>query len=83
MESFAILRHGVKGDSTKFNIHRENIRLFVKDMQAGDVITADAIRSVRLGYGLAAKYWDAIVEEVAKSSVKANTQVTRMAVELP
>lgn len=34
---------------------------FVKDMKAGDVITADAIRSVRPGYGLAPKYLDAVV----------------------
>lgn len=29
---------------------------FVKDMKAGDIITADSIRSVRPGFGLPPKY---------------------------
>lgn len=37
---------------------------FVKDMKAGDVITADCIRSVRPGYGLAPKYLDKLVGSV-------------------
>ncbi|WP_234302124.1 MULTISPECIES: pseudaminic acid synthase [Pseudomonas] len=34
---------------------------FVKDLKAGDVITPDAIRSVRPGFGLAPKFWDCVV----------------------
>lgn len=34
---------------------------FVKDLKAGDVITEDAVRSVRPGFGLAPKYIDEIV----------------------
>ena len=34
---------------------------FVKDLKAGDVITADAVRSVRPGFGLAPKYFDQVI----------------------
>ncbi len=34
---------------------------FVKDMKAGEVITADCVRSVRPGYGLAPKYLNALL----------------------
>jgi N-acetylneuraminate synthase len=34
---------------------------FVKDLNAGDVLTGDAIRSVRPGYGLAPKFLDIIL----------------------
>ena len=34
---------------------------FVKDMKAGDVITEDAVRSVRPGFGLAPKYFEELV----------------------
>ncbi|EOW9309958.1 pseudaminic acid synthase [Vibrio cholerae] len=48
---------------------------FVKDMKAGDVITADSIRSVRPGYGLAPKYLDKIVGSVLKKAVLKYTPV--------
>lgn len=34
---------------------------FVKDMKAGDVITEDAVRSVRPGFGLAPKYFEGVI----------------------
>jgi pseudaminic acid synthase len=34
---------------------------FVKDLKAGDVITADAVRSVRPGFGLAPKYLTSVL----------------------
>ena len=34
---------------------------FVKDLKAGDVITADAVRSVRPGFGLAPKYLEQVI----------------------
>lgn len=47
---------------------------FVKDMKAGDVITEDAVRSVRPGFGLAPKHFDKLVgkklvEDVAFAQV--------------
>jgi N-acetylneuraminate synthase len=59
---------------------RENVKFrrslyFVKDMKAGDIITADAIRSVRPGFGLAPKYLHAIIGKPATQDIKANTPV--------
>ncbi len=48
---------------------------FVKDMKAGDVITADSIRSVRPGYGLAPKYLDKIIGMKLNVDVAVNTPV--------
>lgn len=43
---------------------------FVKDLKAGDTITADAVRSVRPGFGLAPKYYDAIIGKEVNRDVK-------------
>jgi len=48
---------------------------FVKDLKAGDVITVDAVRSVRPGYGLAPKYLDQITGRKIIKSVKACSPV--------
>lgn len=50
---------------------------FVKDLKAGEVITADAVRSVRPGYGLAPKYWDDIQGKRVNQDVAAHTPVRR------
>lgn len=48
---------------------------FVKDMKAGDVITEDAVRSVRPGFGLAPKYLDKIIGRKLNVDVGASTPV--------
>lgn len=50
---------------------------FVKDLEAGDVIHADAVRSVRPGFGLAPKYLSEILGSTLKCQAKAGTPVTR------
>ena len=49
---------------------------FVKDLKAGEVIAADAVRSVRPGFGLAPKYLDSVLGARLKTDVFANTPVT-------
>lgn len=49
---------------------------FVKDLKAGDVITEDAVRSVRPGYGLAPKMLKEIIGRKVTCEVAANTPVT-------
>jgi pseudaminic acid synthase len=49
---------------------------FVKALRAGDVITADAIRSVRPGFGLAPKYFDDVVGRKLATSVRYGTPVS-------
>jgi len=48
---------------------------FVRNMQAGDVITEDDVRSVRPGYGLAPKFIESIIGKRVSKSVIANTAV--------
>lgn len=55
---------------------------FVKALKAGDTITADAVRSVRPGYGLAPKYLDQVIGTKVLVDVEANTAVTETSVGL-
>lgn len=50
---------------------------FVKDLKAGDVITEDAVRSVRPGYGLPPRELASIIGRNVALDVKANSPVTR------
>lgn len=49
---------------------------FVKDLDSGEVISADAVRSVRPGYGLAPKHLDSVIGRRLARAVKANTPVS-------
>lgn len=48
---------------------------FVKDIKAGEVITADAVRSVRPGFGVAPKYIFDVVGRAARRDITKNTPV--------
>lgn len=48
---------------------------FVKDMQAGDIITEDSVRSVRPGFGLAPKYLGDVLGQKLKIDIIKNTAV--------
>lgn len=50
---------------------------FVKSLKAGDIITEDAVRSVRPGFGLAPKFLDEVVGKKAKIDITENTAVNR------
>ncbi len=47
--------------SEQTNVKFRRSLYFVKDLKAGDVIMADAVRSVRPGFGLAPKYFDQVI----------------------
>jgi N-acetylneuraminate synthase len=47
--------------SEQGNVKFRRSLYFVKNLQAGDVITADAVRSVRPGFGLAPKHLNALL----------------------
>jgi pseudaminic acid synthase len=62
--------------SEQANVKFRRSLYFVKDLKTGDVITADAVRSVRPGYGLAPKYLDEIIgRRLCVSAIK-GTSVT-------
>lgn len=48
---------------------------FVKALAAGEPVTADAVRSVRPGYGLAPKHLDSVIGRRVVRAVDANTPV--------
>jgi N-acetylneuraminate synthase len=50
---------------------------FVKDLAAGELITAEHVRSVRPGYGLAPKHLKEVIGKRATRDLEANTRVTR------
>lgn len=62
--------------SEQGNVKFRRSLYFVKDLQAGDVITADAVRSVRPGFGVAPKYLDLVLGKKLRRAVKANSPVT-------
>jgi N-acetylneuraminate synthase len=66
--------YGLKS-SEQGNIKFRRSLYFVKDLKAGDVITADAVRSVRPGFGMAPKYLEAVVGMRVKNNTNANTPV--------
>lgn len=58
--------------SEQGNVKFRRSLYFVKDMKAGEVITADCIRSVRPGFGLAPKYFDEVLgKRVIRDVVRA------------
>lgn len=56
--------------SEEANIQFRRSLYFVKDMQAGEIITEDSVRSVRPGFGLAPKYYSEIVGKKLATAVK-------------
>ncbi|MCY1344669.1 Pseudaminic acid synthase [compost metagenome] len=55
---------------------------FVKSLKAGDIVTPDAVRSVRPGFGLAPKYLEQVLGKTLLRDVDANTAVTGDAIVL-
>ena len=54
---------------------------FVKNLNAGDVITADAVRSVRPGFGLAPKELKNIIGKRISIAILKNTAVSEKLLE--
>ena len=54
---------------------------FVKSMKAGEVITADSVRSVRPGYGLPPKLLNSIIGKKVNVNISANTPTSAKLIE--
>jgi len=61
--------------SEQGNVKFRRSLYFVKDMQADEVITSDAIRSVRPGFGLQPKKIDQLLGRKVKKDISKNTPV--------
>lgn len=66
--------YGLKA-SEQANVKFRRSLYFVKDLAAGELVTVDAVRSVRPGYGLAPKHLDNVLGRRLTRAVKANTPV--------
>ncbi|WP_331376784.1 pseudaminic acid synthase [Sinorhizobium chiapasense] len=73
--------YGHKSSETG-NVKFRRSLYFVKALKAGDVVTEDAVRSVRPGFGLAPKHFDRILGKTLTRDVEVNTPVTIDAVAL-
>jgi N-acetylneuraminate synthase len=62
--------------SEQGNVKFRRSLYFVKDLNAGDVLTADAVRSVRPGFGLAPKYLNELLGRKVIDCVKHATPVS-------
>lgn len=74
-QALGAVDYGLKS-SEQGNIKFRRSLYFVRDMPAGETIDAGAIRSVRPGYGLAPKYFDALLGKTLKRAVSACTPVS-------
>lgn len=61
--------------SEQGNVKFRRSLYFVKDLKVGDVITPDAVRSVRPGFGLAPKFAHKIIGKKLKKNIEKNTPV--------
>lgn len=61
--------------SESANVKFRRSLYFVKDLNVGELITADAVRSVRPGYGLAPKYLTDVIGQRVTTQVAKNSPV--------
>jgi pseudaminic acid synthase len=61
--------------SERANVKFRRSLYFVKGIAAGETVTADAVRSIRPGYGVAPKYLDTVIGRKVLSAVEPNTPV--------
>lgn len=73
-EAVGAVDYGRKS-SESANVKFRRSLYFVKDLAKGDTITADAVRSVRPGYGMAPKHLGEVIGRQVNRDVKANTPV--------
>ena len=62
--------------SEQGNVQFRRSLYFVKPLAAGDIITADAVRSVRPGFGLPPKLLDQVIGRQLRSAVEINSPVS-------
>ena len=68
-------------EAEKGNVKFRRSLYFVQSLKVGDVITEHHIRSVRPGFGLAPKFYDALIGAKVKRDVKKHSPVTLDVVE--
>ena len=78
-ESLGNIDYGRKSSEQGDRKFRRSL-YFVKDIEEGEVITTEHVKSIRPGYGLAPKYMEEILGKKITSSVKRGTPVSLNAI---
>jgi pseudaminic acid synthase len=68
-ESLGQVDYGRKS-SEQANVKFRRSLYFVKDIKEGEVITTEHVKSIRPGYGLAPKFFDSVIGETVRISIK-------------
>ena len=71
-ESLGEVNYIVRGDEQKSLMHRRSLYV-VKDMKVGEIFTKENLRSIRPGYGISPKYFDALLGKNINQDVKKGT----------
>lgn len=80
-KSLGSINYGRKS-SEQGNAQFRRSLYFVRDLKAGEVITEDAVRSVRPGHGLPPKMLDQVIGRAVNRDAKACTPVTQDSIDL-
>jgi pseudaminic acid synthase len=74
-ESLGSVDYGLKSGE-QANVKFRRSLYFVKDIKEGEVITAEHVKSIRPGYGLAPKFYEQVLGKTAKFDIVRGTPVT-------
>lgn len=74
-EAMGSIDYGRKS-SEQGNVKFRRSLYFIKELKAGSIVTADCVKSVRPGFGLAPKHLDSIIGKIVAVDVKAATPVS-------
>ncbi len=74
-EALGQVDYGMKS-SERGNVKFRRSLYFVKDMEAGEVITEECLRSVRPGFGIKPKYIEGLLGKKVKRQITANTAIS-------
>jgi N-acetylneuraminate synthase len=73
--ALGVIQYGIQKEELKSLTYKRSIYI-TEDMRAGDVFTADNIRVIRPGLGLAPKYFDVMLGKKINKDVKRGTALT-------
>lgn len=63
-------------EAEKGNVKFRRSLYVVKDIKAGEILTAEHVRSIRPGFGLAPKFYDEVIGRVAKVDIALGTPLS-------